>query len=132
VRGLKGSILKGIFTGERPFPLWLQLFLIVPAVTTTVELHDRRGVAVAAVGALVWGTLLVSIVRGVAHASAWSRAHPTADSALVVPLTFVGLAYLTRLGLGWCALIGVALWLVVLVLGRWRRRVVYRGRAGIG
>jgi hypothetical protein len=132
VRGLKGSSLKGIFTGERPFPLWLQLFLIVPAVTTTVELHDRRGLAVAVVGALVWGTLLVSIVRGGGHVSAWSRAHPTADSALVVPLTFVGLAYLTRLGLGWCALIGVALWLVVLVLGRWRRRVVYRGRAGIG
>jgi hypothetical protein len=124
--------MRGIFTGERPYPLWMKLFLLVPAVSTTIELHDRRGLAVAAVGALMWGLLLLSVVRGVSHATAWSRAHPVADSAMVVPLAFAGLAYLTRLGLVWCGLIGVAVWLVVLVLGRWRRRVVYGGRPGIG
>jgi hypothetical protein len=110
----------------------MKLLLVVPAVQVTVELYDRRGFAVAVVGALVWGSIIVSVVRGLGRVSAWSRAHPVADSALVVPLTFVALAYLTRLGLGWCALIAVALWLVVVVLGRWRRRVVPRGRAGIG
>ncbi|WP_157251917.1 hypothetical protein [Patulibacter americanus] len=131
MRGRTASYLRGLFTGERPVPLWMKLILVVPAITTTIELHERRGLALAVVGALMWGALLAAMVRGT-DMTAWSRAHPVVDSAVMVPVTFVALAYLTHLALGWCALIGVALWLVALVLGRWRRRVVYRGRAGIG
>jgi hypothetical protein len=130
VRGPNVSNLRGFFTGEREFPLWMRLFLVVPAVQVAVELYDRRGVAVAVVGGLVWATLLVWTVRGSSRTIAWARAHPGLDRALTAPLIFTSLAYLTRLELWWCALIGVAVWLSVVVLGRWRRRVVYRGRAG--
>jgi hypothetical protein len=123
--------LRQLLTGERPYPLWLRLSILVPGIVITVALFERRGIVVAAVGALVWGALFVSTWRGVQHSVRWSREHPVLDSLLVVPFAFVALAYLTRLGLGWCVLIGAGLWPVALVLGRRRRRVVHRGRAGV-
>lgn len=131
VRGPNVLDLKGFFTGERDVPLWMKLILVVPGVQITLVLYDRRGIALAVLGAALWSGFLVLALRGSRGASAWSRAHPAMDAAMTVPIVFVALAYLTRLELWWCALIGVALWLVVVVLGRWRRRVVPRGRAGI-
>lgn len=51
----------------------------------------------------------------------WSKAHPVFDSALFVPLVFLALASLTDLALGWCALIGVGAWLLLLPLVLRRR-----------
>lgn len=92
------------------------------AVAVTVRAFDTRGWVVAAIAAVFWGWMTLGTRQNPSRMIAWSRAHPVLDSMVMLPVAFLAFAILTRIGLGWCALGAVALWLAVLVLGTHRRR----------
>jgi hypothetical protein len=99
----------------RPPSAWTKVIVLALAVLLPVALWEKRG-AVVGVVAVVFGAGL--LVATFAHNAtrAWSRRHVALDASIVVPLTFLALAYGTALALWLCLLIalvaGVALVLV--------------------
>ena len=79
----------------------------VMAVGLTVALTAKRGWAVGAVAALVYGGLAIATLRW-DRLLGWSARHPLLDSAFFCPLVFLALAYITRLPTATCLAIALA------------------------
>jgi hypothetical protein len=96
--------------------------MMLLGVSIAVQLYDSRGPLVAVLALFVYsGVMGVGVLRW-DQMLVWSAAHPRLDGLFLLPMTFVGLAFLTRLGLGWCAVAAIGLWLVVAPVGAWNRR----------
>ena len=100
----------------------MQILLVVLGVGLTYTLWDRRGAIAGIVAFAIYG--IIFGLGAIRHEElrAWTRAHPGADSALLIPLVFLALANSTDLSLALCALLGVAAWLALLPLTHRRRR----------
>jgi hypothetical protein len=93
-------------------------------------MEDRRGWPMALFALAVYGYVLLSVSLDYEGTVARSHRCPVADSALVIPLAFIALAYLTDLTLWVCALISLALWVVTLPLAMRRRHAPRPNRRG--
>jgi len=93
----------------------------------TWAMWDRRGAVAGLVALVVYGAGFAVATLQHGRVVDWSRKHPLLDTLLLIPAGFLALAYLTRLELVWCALVGVALWAVLLpvVLSLRRKQAAY-------
>ncbi|WP_138720991.1 hypothetical protein [Nonomuraea basaltis] len=110
--------------GDVPPPLakgravrWFsRVFLPLGTVVLTLQMIDKRGVAMGVLVALTFGTLAAFAWIPPRVAIRWSSRHPLLDGLLFTPILFCALAYLTPLSLLVClgiTVIGTALMLGV-------------------
>ncbi len=91
----------------RPPRLWQKVALVLLAVSASSGLAIKRGWAVGAAAALVYGALAITSILSWERLKAWSSEHPVLDSALFGPLLFLALAYITSLPTATCILIAL-------------------------
>lgn len=80
---------------------------IVP-ITTTVALYDRRGLAVAAAAALVYGALAAAFILAWDRLVSWGRDHPELDASCFGLFVFFGLAFIPSLPIAVCLALALA------------------------
>ncbi|WP_146103683.1 hypothetical protein [Nonomuraea solani] len=106
---------------------WLPRVILPPvAVLITIGMYDRRGVVMAIVAAITYGTLAALSWLPAERLTRWSREHPMIDGLFFAPLLFAGLAYLTSLSLLICLVIAAIGTVLLLGVIWWRRRPVTR------
>lgn len=87
--------------------MWQKVALVLLAVSASSGLAIKRGWAVGAAAALVYGALAITSILSWERLKAWSSEHPVLDSALFGPLLFLALAYITSLPTATCILIAL-------------------------
>jgi hypothetical protein len=98
--------------------LYPPLFLLA-----ALGLGRRRGWVVGIAAAIVYGGIGLSVGVAPQAVAAWSRRHPGFDGALVGPLLFFALAYLTSLDIWLCAGLGIVGLVAATGLGTRRKRL---------
>lgn len=92
----------------RPPARWRKVVAVVMTILLPVELGAKRGVLVGLLAFLVYGGVFAHGTFNHQRTLAWSRRHPAMDASLIIPLTFLGVAFLTSLSLWLCLLIAIA------------------------
>jgi hypothetical protein len=105
---------------------WIKAVAVVLAVVMPLALWEKRGLAIGAVALLVYGTVFLAFAFNRRAVVEWSRQHVALDAFLIVPLTFLGLAYLTELRLALCIAIALMTTLALVPLAVWRRGAQHR------
>ena len=103
-------------------PRWMRVVLVVLAVLLPLALWDERGAAVGVAAFIVYGGLFLVGAFNPKAIDQWGRRHAVLDAALIVPLTFFAVAYLTDVALAVCAAIALAVGAVFVPFAMWRRR----------
>jgi hypothetical protein len=88
-------------------PIWMRAAYIPLFAVMAFALTKRRGWELGVVAAIVYGGLAISMALSPGGVVAWSRAHPKLDGAMLGPVTFLAMAYLTRLSVWWCLVAGL-------------------------
>ncbi len=78
------------------------------AILLPLALWDKRGIIVGVLAFIVYGGVFLVAAFDHRRTTAWSRRHFGLDSALIVPLAFLALAYLTDLALVVCLALAFA------------------------
>jgi hypothetical protein len=104
----------------RPPAPWRKVVAVVLAIVLPLALWDKRGAVVGLVALVVYGGILLVATFDHRRTMAWSSRHVALDAALIVPLTFLALAYLSDLPLGVCVAIGVVAGAVLVPVALWR------------
>ena len=94
---------------------------VVLAVVLPLGLWHRRSVEVGIVAAVVYGWIFLVAAFNHSAMLAWERRHVVLDSLLIVPVAFLGLAYLTSLSLWLCIAAAVGAGVVFVPVALWRR-----------
>jgi hypothetical protein len=103
-------------------PIWMRLLYVPMFALVALMTGERRGWVVGIVAAVVYGGMGLAVAITPGGTVRWSRAHPKADNAVLGPLLFLALAYLTRVSVWWCLAAGVLGSLGGIALGAQRRR----------
>ena len=86
-------------------------------------LASKRGAAVGVAAGVVYALLFVPMLLSSSAVIGWSRRHPGLDGAILGPLVFLCLAYITSWPLWVCLVIGVAGTLLGATMGMRRGRL---------
>lgn len=105
----------------RPPALWRKVAAVVLAILLPVALWDKRGAIVGVIALVVYGGVLLIATFNHSRTMTWSRRHVALDAALIVPLVFLALAYLTDLALATCVALALASGVVLVPVALWRR-----------
>ncbi|MEV0390183.1 hypothetical protein [Nonomuraea sp. NPDC050643] len=106
---------------------WLPRVILPPvAVLITIGMYDKRGVVMAVIAAITYGTLAAISWLPPERLTRWSRAHPVIDGLFFAPLLFAGLAYLTSLSPAICLVIAAIGTVLLLGIIWWRRQPAKR------
>ena len=105
----------------KPLSTWLKVVIVMAAVAGSLAVWEKRGAVVGVLAFLVYGGAFLMTAFNHRGTVAWSRRHVALDATLIVPLTFLALAYITTLSLWLCAVIGLAAGAVMVPVAVWRR-----------
>lgn len=109
-------------------PMWVRAFALVLPVVAALGLAAKRGVAIGVVAGLVYALIALPMAVSPQAVAGWSRRHPALDGAILGPLVFLAIAYITPWPLWVCVGIGLVGVLLGAARGNQRRR--YQGRTG--
>jgi hypothetical protein len=105
-------------------PIWMRLVAVPMFAVVALFIGQRRGWVVGGVAALAYGGIGLAVAITSGGTVRWSKAHPKADNAVLGPLVFLTLAYLTRISVWWCLAAGVLSSVAGIALGAQRRRTL--------
>ena len=98
----------------RRTPWWILLVSLYASLNIGSELARRRGAALGiTVGTLIGSMAVLSVSPWWAPVAVWSGRHPGVKNLLWLPAVFVALADFTKLHLGICLLVTVAVGVVL-------------------
>jgi hypothetical protein len=90
-----------------PLAPWQKVALAVLALGLPVAIAAKRGWLIGVVAAAVYGGMAFACILRWDRVQAWSLRHPLVDSAFIVPVLFLALAYITSLSTALCIVISI-------------------------